>query len=182
MPACGILQENAISVFKPVPSIPHCTHLHSWCSVLTRPPLPRISDPVSALLCSSLPPCHPQEENSSALKPGAGTGGKQHRATRGMWEMASWRLPWQQLDLLHPSHPASLLIALKQQKKITVAGNQRTLFLHRITWPVSMIPNANPWHPCCWYNNFVTPPCTWSAKKGLVCLPLMGRAFSAPLL
>lgn len=54
-----------------------------------RPPLPKISDPFSALLCSPLPPCHPQEENSSDVEPGAGTGGKQHRATQGMWEMAS---------------------------------------------------------------------------------------------
>lgn len=52
----------------------------------------------SSLLCTHVPSLHLLEENSSAQKPGAGTGGKLHCETQVMWEMASLRLPWQQLD------------------------------------------------------------------------------------
>lgn len=59
---------------------------------------------------------------------------------------------------LSPRFPADYI---KTTDKITVAGNQRTLFLHKITWPVSMFLSTNPWHPRCWFNNLVTLVCTW---------------------
>lgn len=46
----------------------------------------------------------------------------------------------------------------KMTEKIT-ARNQRTLFSDKISWPFYMFPSANPWHPCCWYNNLVIVSC-----------------------